>query len=357
MRIRSALIILVATLTWIPVIAGPAAAGPAPCSRGLVALTFDDGPARDQTPRLLDILGGLKVNATFFVVGQRVAAAPRLAARIQQRGHAIGNHSWSHPDLTRLSDSGIRGQLDRAHRQLRGAGVRPSKLMRPPYGAINSRVRGVIRRMGLVPVLWDIDTRDWESGTSRQIADRVLNRLRAHRSNIVLLHDGVRRSVNSVGAVERIVRRARAKGYCFTTLANDGTALVPVPILRSQVSVGAELPNRPIKVRMSLDRPTSRAVSVVLNTFGLSAKAGADFATRRVVVRFPVGVRTRTVQIRVLDDLVVEGTEKLRVRLSQPRGVKVPNAYLTGYIRSNDVAPPPPTPTPTPTQTTTASPG
>ncbi len=341
--------LLMGGATLVPV--SSAAAAVRPCSQGLVALTFDDGPAPVVTPRLLETLAHLRVQATFFLVGSHVAVSPGLARHVAAQGHVIANHSWDHPQLTGLSDGAIRWQLRSTRDALRRAGVRPGPLMRPPYGAINDRVRRIVQSMGMVPVLWDIDTRDWESGDSRAIADRVLGKLRPHRRNIVLQHDGVRRSPNSVAAVTRIVNVARARGYCFTTLDGRGRVAVPVPRVGVTVTPGNEAGRIPATVRLRLDRPTSRPTSIVLTTRSGTAHAGLDFVARHVTVRFPVGVRDAVVAVQVLDDVAVEPRESFFIALSSPRGLTVPRKEIKAMILSDDVAPPPP-PSPPATPTT-----
>lgn len=204
------------------VIAEPVVVQALPCPAGHIALTFDDGPVRVQTLRLLGILTQHHVPATFFMIGSRVAAVPALARRVAGAGYQIGNHTWSHPMLTRLSDDAIRYQLRRTTRAFRAAGLPIGPLMRPPYGDIDDRVRTVIRGLGLVPVLWTVDSRDWAGGGARQIADRILAQLRPHRRNIVLQHDGVTNSPNSIDAVPLVIRAARRRGYCFTGLDAAG---------------------------------------------------------------------------------------------------------------------------------------
>jgi peptidoglycan/xylan/chitin deacetylase (PgdA/CDA1 family) len=204
------------------------ASGARQCPAGLVALTFDDGPARGLTVRLVRILERRHVPATFFMVGSRVRTAPRAARSVEKAGFPVGNHTWSHPHLTRLSDGGIRDELLRTAARLRQTGVTRTPLMRPPYGDIDARVRTDVRDLGLVPVLWDVDSRDYRGGSTDRIARTILQRLRPHQSNIVLQHDGVRNSPASVRAVRTVVRVARHRGYCFTTLGPDGR-MVPLP--------------------------------------------------------------------------------------------------------------------------------
>jgi peptidoglycan-N-acetylglucosamine deacetylase len=322
--------------------AGAASSTPRPCSRGLVALTFDDGPSTTVTGRLLDVLAQRKVPATFFVLGERVAAAPGLARSAYRRGFVIANHSFGHEQLTRLSDDGIRATLSRTTRALRHAGVRPSGLMRPPYGAVDSRVRSVVAGMGLTPVLWDIDPRDWQSGTAATIASRVLGALRPGGSNIVLLHDGVQRSPTTLAAVPAIVRRARARGYCFAGLGATGRPVPPVPRVRvsdARVTEADPGGSTTLRFTLGLDLPTSRKVSVRVRTAELTAHAGADFRAVDRRVEFAVGQVTRQVSVRVRGDRVDEAAERLRLLVSDPRGLTVEDGQGVGTIRDDD--PPP----------------
>lgn len=316
------------------------------CSRGLVALTFDDGPATTVTPRLLTLLADRNVQATFFMVGSRVRTAPREARLVASNGHVIANHTWSHTDLTRLGDSSIRNELATTRQELQRVGLTPSKLMRPPYGATNARVNKVVRGAGYVPVLWTIDTKDYAGGTASQIAERVLSRLRPHKVNIVLQHDGVRRSPTSVEAVPQIVKGARARGYCFTTLSSSGLPAVPVPSLRMSVTNAKEAGKVPAHVTLTLDRPTSRQVSVVVSTVGGTATPEEDFTSvsRRVV--FPVGATKATLNIPVIDDLAFEGVERFSVRLRSASGLKLRDTSRTVSITSDDAQPAPPPPPP-----------
>src|SRR3954453_18890831 len=128
-----------------------AAADPS-CRSGLVALTFDDGPARGLTVRLVQILERLRVPATFFMVGSRVRTAPYAARVVARAGFPVGNHTWSHPHLTRLSDAAVRSEITRPAVLLRRVGVPRTPLMRPPYGAIDRRVHADVHALGLVPV-------------------------------------------------------------------------------------------------------------------------------------------------------------------------------------------------------------
>ncbi len=193
-----------------------------PCRTGSIALTFDDGPTPVSTSRLVRVLLQERVPATFFMNGAKVRRSPHTVRYVDRSGFTIGNHTWSHPELPRLSGRQIRGQVLRTGAELRRLGVDTGPLMRPPYGAINARVAREVRSVGLVPVLWTVDSRDWSGGSARQIARRILAQLRPYQKNIVLQHDGVENSPASVSAVRIVIRAARARGYCFSDLGPRG---------------------------------------------------------------------------------------------------------------------------------------
>lgn len=319
------------------VVPQPSAHAVTPCSAGLVALTFDDGPSSTATPRLVRILDDLRVPATFFMVGERVASAPAAARLVARHGYAIGNHSYRHRLMTTQSSADIRRTLWATDRELRAAGVTPTRLMRPPYGGMDGRVESVIRDAGFTPVLWDVDPRDWEGAPAGVIADRILARLRPGRSNIVLQHDGIRNSPASIDAVPKVVRAAKRRGFCFAGLSSAGRMAPPVP--RVRIAALGVREGYPVWARVVLDRPTSRATSVLLTTVAGSARAGSDFVSRRTRVWFPAG-RTRVlVRIPTVSDTRDEWDEWFRLRLLEPRRLTIARASRTVEIRDDD--PPP----------------
>lgn len=330
--------------TTAPAARGPVATAPtragahAPCSAGLVALTFDDGPARGLTPRLVALLQRYDVPATFFMVGSRVRTAPRAARVVARAGFTIGNHTWSHARLPRLRDAQVRSEMRRTARLLRADGIPSTGLARPPYGEIDGRVRRDLRSLRLVPVLWNVDSGDWRGGTRRQIARSILRQLRPHRSNIVLQHDGVRNSPASVAAVPLVVRAARKRGFCFGGLDAHGRPTPPVPTVSGEVVGGSEAGSTPAKVLLSLSGPTSRPVSVRVSAQSGTATAGQDFVAPLLRVSFPVGTTRAWVDVPVIDDAVYEPIEDFRVVFDSPFGVVVERADHVGTISSDDPA-------------------
>jgi len=196
-----------------------------------VALTFDDGPNPAVTPRLLDLLDKQGVRATFFLIGRFVRACPELAREVAGRGHCIGNHTDTHPNLIWLSRARIAGELGRCHEAIaQSTGSKGTRWMRPPYGYRGPQLNAVVRSHGYRGVvMWSVIAYDWKP----QPASRLIERLRRVRpGDIVVLHDGNYRTLRGerqhvVGALEYWLPRWRDAGLEFVTIddvAGDGAA-------------------------------------------------------------------------------------------------------------------------------------
>ena len=172
--------------------------------RAQPVLTYDDGPHRTLTPRILDALLQNNLRAIFFVIGQNVVRHPHIVRRALSEGHEIANHTHTHPFLTRLSSAGIERELSLTSQAIFDAcGVRPTRF-RPPYGDVNARVRQVARDQGLATVMWDVDTRDFLKVTSQTVSARVLA---AGSGKIVLMHDIHLRTALATAAFAPQLRR------------------------------------------------------------------------------------------------------------------------------------------------------
>jgi len=202
----------------------------APSRPGELALTFDDGPNPAWTPRLLEILAGHDVRATFFLVGKFAQAEPGLVRRIVAAGHLIGNHSWSHPNLALTSASRVRDELARTKETLEQIAGAPVRFFRPPFGARRPVVFRVARSLGMMPVLWNAMTSDWREPSAERIAGRLMRRIdlleRRGRAANIVLHDGSHLKLGadrapSVAAAERLVARYKPT-HRFVTLAAWG---------------------------------------------------------------------------------------------------------------------------------------
>ncbi len=180
-----------------------------------IAITFDDGPSRTETPRLLDMLAKRNIKATFYVLGQRVRDNPAIARRIVEEGHEIANHSWDHPNLSKLSEAAVRRQLQQTRDAVYAAtGVR-TKTFRPPYGAFTeSQRQWAFREFGYKTILWSVDPLDWKRPGSGVITQRILAGTQA--GGIVLAHDIHKMTVDAMPAT---LDGLKAKGFRFVTVA------------------------------------------------------------------------------------------------------------------------------------------
>lgn len=190
-----------------------------------MALTFDDGPNPAVTPGLLQLLGRHDAHATFFLIGRHTRAFPQLAREISERGHAVGNHTETHPALTFLSRRRIADELDRCEEALHSATGKPVRWMRPPYGFRGPQLDGVVRgRGGAGVVMWSAMAYDWKP----QPAERVIKRLRGARGgDIVLLHDADHRQLegdrtHTVAALEYWLPRWKDMGIRFVSVDEIG---------------------------------------------------------------------------------------------------------------------------------------
>ena len=184
-------------------------------ARKEVALTFDDGPSQ-YTDSILDILKQYKAQATFFVLGNQINGFPLPLQRVLAEGHAVGNHSWNHDDFTALSTGDLRGQLEDVNGTLGAKGVPGINLFRPPYGAYDASVTREVARKGMLTVLWDVDTNDYQQPDPAQMASTVLSQARA--GSIILMHDGGGPRQNTVAALPLIIKGLRKEGYDLVTL-------------------------------------------------------------------------------------------------------------------------------------------
>ena len=183
-----------------------------------VALTFDDGPDIENTPRLLDILDEYRISATFFVVGSHTAKYPDLVHRIDERGHDIGSHGMTHRYLAFRSKHSYIAEVREAVSRLEDLLGKSVFLFRPPYGVRSPGLYGFLEEEGLRPVLWDIMAYDWLKTSSRRIANRVLRSVR--EGSIILLHDGGGERSMTIASIPLIARGIRERGFHFTRLAN-----------------------------------------------------------------------------------------------------------------------------------------
>jgi len=221
-----------------------------------IALTFDDGPEQKLTPKLLDLLAAHGIKVTFFVIGQNVTEHPDIVARAAREGHEIGNHSWSHPNLGKMSDEAVRRQLRQTDDAIKEAtGQRPT-LMRPPYGSLSERQKRWIHdEFGYRIVLWDVDPLDWKRPGPSVVCHRIVAETRP--GSIVLSHDI---HPGTIEAMHATLDQLEAKGFKFVTVSQlIGMAKPETPVpstVRSQSSAAPVARPRP-SAPAALPTPTS----------------------------------------------------------------------------------------------------
>lgn len=175
-----------------------------------IAITFDDGPSGRYTGRLLDGLKERNVKASFFLIGENAEENPELVERIYKEGHLIGNHTYSHVQMTHLSEEAAVREIERTDQVISAITGEHVAYMRPPFGAWQ---RELEVRMEVLPVLWSVDPLDWTTENVDEIVSKVVTEV--EEGDIILLHDCY---ASSVEAALRIVDILQKEGYEFVTV-------------------------------------------------------------------------------------------------------------------------------------------
>lgn len=177
-----------------------------------VALTFDDGPHPKNTEKILLLLEKYDAKATFFMLGSNVDYYPGIAKSVTEAGHELGNHTWSHRDLTTLGSDSVAQEAQDTNEIIKKATGEEPTVFRPPYGATNEQVETAVK---MVPVLWTVDTMDWKSGDPNAILEIVKRNV--EDGSIILLHDI---HDSTVVALEPILNFLDEEGYNFVTVSD-----------------------------------------------------------------------------------------------------------------------------------------
>ena len=177
----------------------------------MIALTFDDGPYPKVTGHILDVLEKNGVCATFFVLGSRIEGHEDMLTRMDELGCEIGNHSFSHADLTRLSKADCQRELSDTDAEIRRVTGHEASVVRPPYGYYNKTVRSAA---GRPLILWTVDTNDWRGKAPGEIADYVIQQ--AKEGSVILMHD---QQTQTADAMEMIIPTLIEEGFRFVTVS------------------------------------------------------------------------------------------------------------------------------------------
>jgi peptidoglycan/xylan/chitin deacetylase (PgdA/CDA1 family) len=201
-----------------------------------IALTYDDGPNDPHTLKLLEVLAKHNVRATFFMIGRYVRQRPDIARAVAEAGHAIGNHTFTHPLLIFKSAAETRAELVACQQALQDAIGEPAKLFRPPFGGRRPATLRIARSLGLQPVMWNVTGYDWNAPPAAAIEKKVARQIRGPQrarfwpagvetrgGDVILLHDGGHRALGAnraqtVIATDNLIRRYRDQGYEFVTV-------------------------------------------------------------------------------------------------------------------------------------------
>lgn len=181
-----------------------------------IALTFDDGPHPKQTRRILDELDRYGIKATFFVIGVNVKEYPGIVGEALDRGHEIGNHTNTHSHAARMNRDSLEQQILDCEREIFLQTGYCAKLFRPPEGALNDEMRGVIKDLGYTNILWNLDTLDWAHTPPEQIAEYVISN--AKNGDIILMHDYIGANSPTLQALQLFVPKLLEQGFTFVTV-------------------------------------------------------------------------------------------------------------------------------------------
>jgi len=191
------------------------------CSAGYVGITFDDGPT-GSTGTLLNTLRSNGIRATLFNIGQNVQGNPSAVQAEVAAGMWIGNHSWTHPHLTTLSQAQMQSELSQTQNAIRSVTGTAPRLFRPPFGETNGTLKSVESSLGLTEIIWDVDSQDWNGASTSAI---VAANARLTNGQIILMHDGIQ---NTLNAIPQIVAGLNSRNLCAGMISpTTGRAVAP----------------------------------------------------------------------------------------------------------------------------------
>ncbi len=182
-----------------------------------IALTFDDGPHYKYTEKVLDILEKYGVKATFFVIGVNAERHPDKVKLISSLGHEIGNHTYSHPHLKKVTAHELEAEIQRASEVICKLTGKTPVLFRPPEGYCCADVSDTAKKIGCEVILWSHDTRDWAHTPSEEISKNILDSVGC--GDIILFHDFITPDTPTPKTLETVIPKLIERGYEFVTVS------------------------------------------------------------------------------------------------------------------------------------------
>lgn len=175
-----------------------------------IAISFDAAWGAEDFVHIIEILEKHQVKTTFFMTGEWVEAYPDCVKLLVEKGHDLGNHSASHPDMTTLSKEKMREEIMGVHNAIKELTGYEMELFRPPYGAYNNDLIRLCYEMGYFPIQWDVDSLDWKDLSASQIIDKVCNHKNLGPGSIILCHNGAKHTAE---ALDELLTNLKAQGY------------------------------------------------------------------------------------------------------------------------------------------------
>lgn len=184
-----------------------------------IALTFDDGPDKIQTIKVLDILKKYDIKATFFVIGEKIEYQKSTLKKVYEAGHEIGNHFYTHDNIKKLSKEEIRENIVKCNELIFSVTGKMPKVVRPPYGFVTDNLKKVCAELNMSIIIWtdNKDSRDWELIKDSEIINNVTKKV--SNGDIFLFHDGSKKYTNTLSAIDVIIPSLENKGFKWVTVS------------------------------------------------------------------------------------------------------------------------------------------
>lgn len=189
-----------------------------PNAKGMIALTFDDGPHPRYTRQILDILKKEGIKATFFVIGENIGYYDEgIVSDIINDGHELGNHTFNHEHTKDMNEENFYRDVKMCHELVKEKYGYEMKIFRPPEGYVDQKVEKIAAEMGYSIIIWSIDTKDWEHVGADLIVGNIEKN--ADDGDIILMHDYVSKPNTTIDALEKIIKNLKNQGYKFVTVS------------------------------------------------------------------------------------------------------------------------------------------